>query len=188
MAHPPQEPDLFGSAFVPPIAPLISRSRGLAKPNVPEEKAESAFKTISETAEMLDVPQHVLRFWETKFPQIKPLKLAGGRRYYRPQDIDTIAVIKSLLYREGYTIKGAKRAIMQAKKAKEPIMTQAKPTAKPRKPMVEDAPLFAALAPEIPAPVVPALSAKKQELHSIHGELLELRKLIADLPTLPTHA
>lgn len=76
-----------------------------------KEKAPGALRTISEAAEILDVPQHVLRFWETKFSQIKPLKRNGGRRFYRPQDIDVLQQIKHLLYNQGYTIKGAKKAI-----------------------------------------------------------------------------
>jgi DNA-binding transcriptional MerR regulator len=73
------------------------------------DKSADAFRTISEAAEELDVPQHVLRFWETRFPQIKPLKRAGGRRYYRPRDIELLRLIKHLLYCEGYTIKGVLR-------------------------------------------------------------------------------
>jgi DNA-binding transcriptional MerR regulator len=76
-----------------------------------KEKSASALRTISEASELLDVPQHVLRFWETKFSQIKPLKRNGGRRFYRPQDLDILAQIKHLLYNQGYTIKGAKKAI-----------------------------------------------------------------------------
>ena len=75
------------------------------------EKSPNALRTISEAADLIDVPQHVLRFWETKFPQIKPLKRNGGRRFYRPADIDVLQQIKFLLYRQGYTIKGAKKAI-----------------------------------------------------------------------------
>lgn len=74
------------------------------------QKSENAFKTISEAANVLDVPQHVLRFWESKFPQIKPTKLAGGRRYYRPEDMDVLTKIHHLLYKQGYTIKGALKA------------------------------------------------------------------------------
>jgi DNA-binding transcriptional MerR regulator len=73
------------------------------------DKSPDAFRTISEAAEDLDLPQHVLRFWETRFPQIKPLKRGGGRRYYRPDDVDLLRVIKQLLYGEGYTIKGVQR-------------------------------------------------------------------------------
>jgi DNA-binding transcriptional MerR regulator len=69
-------------------------------------KSSSAFKTISEVADLLDVQQHVLRFWETKFSQIKPLKRGGGRRYYRPEDIELLQAIHTLLYKDGYTIKG----------------------------------------------------------------------------------
>lgn len=76
-----------------------------------KEKSPTALRTISEAAEMIDVPQHVLRFWETKFSQIKPLKRNGGRRFYRPQDIDVLHQIKHLLYSQGYTIKGAKKAV-----------------------------------------------------------------------------
>jgi DNA-binding transcriptional MerR regulator len=75
------------------------------------DKSPSALRTISEASEALDVPQHVLRFWETKFPQIKPLKRNGGRRFYRPQDLDILQQIKHLLYNQGYTIKGAKKAV-----------------------------------------------------------------------------
>jgi DNA-binding transcriptional MerR regulator len=73
------------------------------------EKSPDAFRTISEVAEELNVPQHVLRFWETKFTQIKPMKRAGGRRYYRPADVDLVRGIRTLLYGEGYTIRGVQR-------------------------------------------------------------------------------
>jgi DNA-binding transcriptional MerR regulator len=75
------------------------------------EKSPDAFRTISEAAEELDVPQHVLRFWETRFAQIKPMKRAGGRRYYRPGDIELLKGIRSLLYKDGYTIKGLQRIL-----------------------------------------------------------------------------
>lgn len=74
-------------------------------------KAPQAFRTISEVSETLDVPQHVLRFWEGKFTQIKPLKRAGGRRYYRPDDIELLRGIRALLYAEGYTIKGVQKLL-----------------------------------------------------------------------------
>jgi DNA-binding transcriptional MerR regulator len=76
-------------------------------------KNADAFRTISEVAGELDLPQHVLRFWETRFPQIKPLKRAGGRRYYRPRDIDILRAIKHLLYKEGYTIRGVQRVLKE---------------------------------------------------------------------------
>ncbi|HYF56173.1 MAG TPA: MerR family transcriptional regulator [Salinarimonas sp.] len=75
------------------------------------DKSPQAFRTISEVAEDIDLPQHVLRFWETRFGQIRPLKRAGGRRYYRPEDVDLLRGIRHLLYREGYTIKGVQRIL-----------------------------------------------------------------------------
>lgn len=77
------------------------------------EKSPEAFRTISEVAEDLDLPQHVLRFWETRFAQIKPLKRGGGRRYYRPEDINLLRGIRHLLYGEGYTIKGVQRILKE---------------------------------------------------------------------------
>jgi DNA-binding transcriptional MerR regulator len=77
------------------------------------EKGPEAFRTISEVAEDLDLPQHVLRFWETRFNQIKPLKRGGGRRYYRPDDVDLLCGIRLLLYGEGYTIKGVQRLLKE---------------------------------------------------------------------------
>jgi DNA-binding transcriptional MerR regulator len=75
------------------------------------EKAPDAFRTISEVAEDLDVPQHVLRFWESRFSQIRPMKRGGGRRYYRPDDVDLLRGIHHLLYGEGYTIRGVQRIL-----------------------------------------------------------------------------
>ena len=77
------------------------------------DKAPDAFRTISEVADELDIPQHVLRFWESRFPQIKPMKRAGGRRYYRPDDVDLLRGIKHLLYGEGYTIRGVQRILRE---------------------------------------------------------------------------
>jgi DNA-binding transcriptional MerR regulator len=77
------------------------------------EKAADAFRTISEVAADLNLPQHVLRFWESRFPQIKPMKRAGGRRYYRPDDVDLLRGIRHLLYGEGYTIRGVQRILRE---------------------------------------------------------------------------
>lgn len=74
-------------------------------------KAPDAFRTISEVASDLDVPQHVLRFWESKFDQVKPLKRGGGRRYYRPEDVNLLRGIRHLLYSDGYTIKGVQKLL-----------------------------------------------------------------------------
>ncbi|MES0808213.1 MerR family transcriptional regulator [Roseibium sp. SCPC15] len=78
-----------------------------------QDKSPDAFRTISEVAEDLDLPQHVLRFWETRFSQIKPLKRGGGRRYYRPDDVELLKGIRHLLYGEGYTIKGVQRILKE---------------------------------------------------------------------------
>ena len=76
-------------------------------------KAPEAFRTISEVSRDLSLPQHVLRFWETKFAQIKPIKRGGGRRYYRPEDVKLLKGIKNLLYNDGYTIRGVQKVIKQ---------------------------------------------------------------------------
>ena len=76
-------------------------------------KSVDAFRTISEVAGELDLPQHVLRFWETKFSQVKPMKRGGGRRYYRPEDVALLRHVRSLLYDEGYTIKGVQKLLRQ---------------------------------------------------------------------------
>ena len=77
------------------------------------KKSPEAFRTISEVADTLDVPPHVLRFWETRFTQIKPVKRGGGRRYYRPEDVNLLRGIKGLLYDEGMTIKGAQKILRE---------------------------------------------------------------------------
>ena len=76
-------------------------------------KSPEAFRTISEVSKDLSLPQHVLRFWETKFSQIKPIKRGGGRRYYRPEDVDLLKGIKNLLYNDGYTIRGVQKVIKE---------------------------------------------------------------------------
>jgi DNA-binding transcriptional MerR regulator len=78
-----------------------------------DNKAPDAFRTISEVADELDLPQHVLRFWESRFREIKPMKRGGGRRYYRPDDIDLLRGIRHLLYGEGYTIRGVQRILRE---------------------------------------------------------------------------
>ncbi len=103
MAHRP-EPDAMDGPDAEEQVPSIR-----AKP----KKAPNAFRTISEVADELHIPQHVLRFWEGRFPQIKPLKRGGGRRYYRPDDILLLRRISDLLYTQGYTIKGVQRLLRE---------------------------------------------------------------------------
>jgi DNA-binding transcriptional MerR regulator len=87
----------------PPVPPSARRNA----------KSADAFRTISEVAQELEVPQHVLRFWESKFPQVKPLKRAGGRRYYRPDDVLLLRRIRQCLYEQGYTIKGVQKLLRE---------------------------------------------------------------------------
>ena len=81
------------------------------------DKAEWAYRTISEVSDELDVPPHVLRFWETKFTQLKPMKRSGSRRYYKASDLELLVRIRDLLYRDGFTIKGAQKALREKKQA-----------------------------------------------------------------------
>ena len=87
----------------------LTADSGRARPR----KTADAFRTISEVADELHVPQHVLRFWETKFPQVRPLKRGGGRRYYRPEDVQLLRRVADLLYTHGYTIKGVQRLLRE---------------------------------------------------------------------------
>ncbi|MCC6470490.1 MAG: MerR family transcriptional regulator [Alphaproteobacteria bacterium] len=91
----------------------LGEAGGQSGPGRRPGKSAAAFRTISEVADELDVPQHVLRFWETKFPQIRPLKRGGGRRYYRPEDVELLSRIRALLYQEGYTIRGVQRLLRE---------------------------------------------------------------------------
>ncbi len=91
------------------MATTSPRSEGRSR----NRKSPEAFRTISEVANELDVPQHVLRFWESKFAQVRPLKRGGGRRYYRPADVELLRRIRSLLYEEGYTIKGVQKLLKE---------------------------------------------------------------------------
>jgi DNA-binding transcriptional MerR regulator len=95
------------------MAQIAERNREAEAEDVRREKSPDAFRTISEVADGLNVPQHVLRFWETRFSQIRPMKRGGGRRYYRPNDIDLLKGIRQLLYGQGYTIRGVQRILKE---------------------------------------------------------------------------
>jgi DNA-binding transcriptional MerR regulator len=112
-------PDLFD--LTPPQPPQPSSRRAA--------KSAEAFRTISEVASDLEVPQHVLRFWESKFPQIKPMKRAGGRRYYRPDDVALLRRIRQCLYDQGYTIKGVQKLLREGalKADARPVPTTRRP-------------------------------------------------------------
>jgi len=118
-------------------------------------KSNTAFRTISEVSDELEVPQHVLRFWETRFAQVRPMKRAGGRRYYRPEDVDLLRRIRDMLYRQGLTIRGVQQVL--------------KAERRPQKPGAgED---------EVPAP--PAGDPMLRELYALRDELVALRRLLA---------
>lgn len=158
-----------------------------------KEKAPSAFRTISEVADELDVPQHVLRFWETKFTQIKPLKRGGGRRYYRPEDVALLKRIHNLLYTEGYTIKGVQKLLKGQGKgvaADVPAQASAAAAAAPAITVVPSAPRTSVAAEELLAKVdeavaeqpkgqkAPLSSKQKAILEAMLGDLKDLREMI----------
>ena len=139
-------------------------------------KAADAFRTISEVADDLDVPKHVLRFWEGKFPQLRPMKRGGGRRFYRPEGVDLLKVIRHLLYEQGYTIKGVQKVIRDqgldwvkssAGKKPQPVAVSAAP-AQPRGKRGRPRATAAALTQE-----------QRRELETVLGELESLRRLLA---------
>jgi len=150
------------------------------------EKSPEAFRTIREVADAMDLPQHVLRFWETRFPQIRPVKRAGGRRYYRPDDIERLRTIKRLLYDEGYTIKGVQKLFKEqggqapaaaGAEARLPFETAdaAAPEfslSPPSAAIESGAPHAAGARPEPSIPAAPGLSAE---------ELALLREILAEI-------
>jgi len=137
-----------------------------------EMKAPGAFRTISEVAGDLSVPQHVLRFWESKFQQIRPLKRGGGRRYYRPEDVQLLNGIKDLLYNQGFTIRGVQKLLREGG----------------RSPLARSATLDGSLSASSATPMhVPSSSSqaprslapeKRREVESVLGELKALRELL----------
>jgi DNA-binding transcriptional MerR regulator len=145
-------------------------------------KSPDAFRTISEAAEELDLPQHVLRFWETRFTQIKPMKRGGGRRYYRPADVDLLKGIRHLLYDKGFTIRGVQRILREEGVPHAVAIGRGEIDAGPQKPEPptargkkgsEDAPVPA-------APAQTGLSdTQAQELRLAMEELTAARQLLA---------
>jgi DNA-binding transcriptional MerR regulator len=152
------------------------------------EKSPEAFRTIREVAETMDLPQHVLRFWETRFPQIRPLKRAGGRRYYRPDDVERLRIIKRLLYDEGYTIKGVQK-LFKEQGVQNLANLDALPF-EPAEPPVPDAgeDLSRLPDPAAPGPIPPPASPAREsssasaprrsadELAALRGVLAEIRE------------
>jgi DNA-binding transcriptional MerR regulator len=132
-------------------------------------KSVSAFRTISEVSAELDVPQHVLRFWESKFTQLRPLKRGGGRRYYRPEDLVLLRRIHGLLYREGYTIKGVQRVLRTPRGAAKDDGAVEAPKAEAQRVPVE-----------VSLPGIPKAGASKADtlLRELLSELKALRALL----------
>ena len=137
-------------------------------------KAPSAFRTISEVATDLNVQQHVLRFWETKFTQIKPLKRGGGRRYYRPEDVALIRRIHHLLYTEGYTIKGVQKLI----KGQSPRQFVERAPAPSMVADIQLQPVVEPPAVEPPAAQLAVSGKQRLILQAMLGDLKELREMI----------
>ena len=138
-------------------------------------KAPDAFRTISEVSETLDVPQHVLRFWETKFPEVKPLKRSGGRRYYRPQDVDLLRRIRQHRYEEGYTIRGVQKLLREGGLRGEESSADAK--RRPKPPPLERM----ARVGETTGSPGPARRQLLTALEDLRRELLEIRALLVEL-------
>ena len=132
-------------------------------------KSPAAFRTTGEVAEELDLPAHVLRFWESKFAQLKPLKRGGGRRYYRPEDVDLLRSIRRWLYQEGYTIRGVQKLLRSGSGRNGEPAPGPPPAA---------ATLFAF---EEPAARTPARPRLRTALEEVRRELLEIRALLDKL-------
>lgn len=139
-----------------------TRSRGVGK-------SASAYRTISEVSGELSVPQHVLRFWETKFSQVRPLKRGGGRRYYRPEDIALLRQIQKLLYEDGYTIKGVQRLLREGR-SQPPVPRPASNPPERRQPVAAE-PVEGG--DSLPEPL-------RAELQSLLNELRQLRATLSD--------
>ncbi|WP_084506979.1 MerR family transcriptional regulator [Geminicoccus roseus] len=167
---------------------LVGAAGGTSDRSVRSTKAASAFRTISEVAEELDVAQHVLRFWESKFPQVRPLKRGGGRRYYRPEDIDLLRRIRSLLYDEGYTIKGVQKLLRVRRRGPSDAGEAAAnaPGSQPEIPRIpapSNPPVPAAVPPGLPddrpspdrqGAAAPEMAEQRQALVELRDELLVL--------------
>jgi DNA-binding transcriptional MerR regulator len=137
-------------------------------------KSAAAFRTISEVADDLEVPPHVLRFWETKFTQVRPLKRGGGRRYYRPEDVSLLRRIRELLYADGYTIKGVQKLLRDG--SVKPSLSDAGDAGE-----AETAEQAAASADENGVESAALSAQTRAELSELLNELVALRKKLADM-------
>ena len=146
-------------------------------------KSASAFRTISEVAGELDVPQHVLRFWESKFIQVRPMKRGGGRRYYRPEDIDLLRSIRELLYTDGYTIKGVQKLLREGgvKALNERRGAAAPPPAVEPTPIVPAGPVGPAAPHRAPAADASEVAELKAALAEVLEELEQIRARLREV-------
>ncbi len=167
MQYQPQRSDLF-------VSDMEQDTDNQTTRGTRSRKSASAFRTISEVADLLDVQQHVLRFWETKFSQVRPLKRGGGRRYYRPEDVELLQTIHHLLYTEGYTIKGVQKLLKeQGKNAVVETVTSANDAG------AAPALINGAAAKPVAQPRRSALTdAQREVLETMLVELKELRALV----------
>jgi DNA-binding transcriptional MerR regulator len=138
-------------------------------------KSATAFRTIGEVAQELDLPTHVLRFWETKFSELRPLKRGGGRRYYRPEDVDLLRRIRQYLYQEGYTIRGVQKLLREGRSRADEASRESKPRPKPRAQGSVNPSGEVAARPDI------AWMKLQKTLRELRTELLEIRALLGKL-------
>ena len=151
--------------------PVEPRRRGTGK-------SASAFRTISEVANELKVPQHVLRFWESKFVQVRPMKRGGGRRYYRPEDIDLLRSIRELLYTDGYTIKGVQKLLREGGVR----ALDDRRNADGASPAMEPAPQAGSQA-VVEARPAPARDSDKSEVETLRAALAEILEELEQIRT-----
>lgn len=171
----------------PGASPALTETRQRAK------KAPGAFRTISEVADDLHIPQHVLRFWETKFGQVRPLKRGGGRRYYRPDDITLLRRIADLLYTQGYTIKGVQRLLREGggtladdippATAAERAESEAEAAHAASKPATPELPM-PGLAPVSPPARAPSARVRDDELTRLRALLARTLRTLEELRAL----
>jgi DNA-binding transcriptional MerR regulator len=161
---------------------------GDCAPGLRASKPATAFRTIGEVAEELDLPAHVLRFWESKFPQLRPLKRGGGRRYYRPEDLVLLWRIRQCLYQEGYTIRGVQKLLNGTSGAAPGSGSTPEPAASPTLFPLDPAPDPASAAepvapakPTRPPPARRLSPESKAALAEIRRELIEARALLEAL-------
>jgi DNA-binding transcriptional MerR regulator len=169
------------------VGPERDRSESITRrPGGRPVKSPAAFRTISEVADELEVAQHVLRFWESKFPQVRPLKRGGGRRYYRPEDVDLLRQIRSLLYEEGYTIRGAQKLLKGQRRPPHESDNGSLEIEEERhglggEPRIGMSGRGLHGSPELPLERADLAPELRERLHDLRAELAALRKVLRDV-------